>query len=104
MPGPVNMNQVLYQTPAVEKVQQGEYLNPDQSMRQAAVEQLAEMRKNTETVTETEEAEQSRVVSEKKDDQDSKKRRGRGHGESSANGAPEDEEPDGPGTIVNVVI
>ena len=41
MSGPADMNIVLFQTPTVEKMQQSEAKNPDQTQRQSAVQEMA---------------------------------------------------------------
>ena len=53
MPDPVNMNQVIYQTPNVEKIQLTEQQHPDQMQRFAAAQEMANLRVRTETVQET---------------------------------------------------
>ena len=47
------MNLILIQTPNVEKVQQAEQQNPDQTQRYAAVQEAEEHRKRTESIQTT---------------------------------------------------
>ena len=50
MTGPIHMNQVLYQTPTVEKMQQAEQQSPDNLQRHNTVEELIKLQQRTETV------------------------------------------------------
>jgi hypothetical protein len=77
MSGPVHMNQVLFQTPNVEKVQQTEHQLPDQAQRQASIEEQKQFQQRTETVQKFEESENSRVVKNDKKDRGKSDKRGR---------------------------
>lgn len=62
MSGPIHLNQVIFQTPNVEKIQQTELQNPDMTQRHAAVEEQIKHRQKTETVQTSVEPEQTRYV------------------------------------------
>ena len=69
MTGPVHMNQVLFQTPSVEKIQQAEHQNPDTTQRNAAAEEMVNFQQRTETVQTGVKTERSKEL-----DKDGKKR------------------------------
>ena len=88
MSSTVHMNQVIFQTPSVEKVQQVEHQLPDQAQRQASVEEQKQFQQRTETVQTTEESENSRVI---KNDKKEREKSGK-RGQKNAGEAQTDEE------------
>ena len=107
MSGPVYFNQVIFQTPTVEKIQQPEFQNPDQTQRHASVQEQVQLREKTETVQTPVETESTRFVEnegKKRRESGQKKKRG-GHLKESA--SEETETPpdrDQGGGIIDVVI
>ncbi|MBW2050824.1 MAG: hypothetical protein JRG97_03120 [Deltaproteobacteria bacterium] len=67
------MNLILTQTPHVEKVQQAEQQNPEQTQRHAAIQEAEEHRKRSETVQHTDNTKEIKSV----DDEKSEKKRSR---------------------------
>jgi hypothetical protein len=110
MSGPVHMNQVIFQTPNVEKVQQVEHQLPDQAQRQASQEEQKQFQVRTETVQTTEESENSRVVKndkkerEKSGKRDQKKARGEADKKEETGETPEQVLETQAGRIVDVII
>ncbi len=108
MTGPVHMNQVIFQTPTVEKIQQAEQQNPDQTQRQATVESQAQLRQKTETVQDAVESEDSRFVeNEEREKQQERRRKRRQTGEAREGAEAEREKKlaDGDsGSILDIVI
>ncbi len=108
MTGPVHMNQVIFQTPTVEKIQQAEHQNPDQTQRQATVESQAQLRQKTETVQDTVESEDSRFVENEEREKQQERRRKRrqaGEAQEAAEAEREKKLADGDsGSILDIVI
>ncbi|MEW5723330.1 MAG: hypothetical protein AB1896_09505 [Thermodesulfobacteriota bacterium] len=109
MAGPVHMNQVLYQTPTVEKIQQAELQGQDQAQRHVAIEEKTQLQQRTETVQKLPESQPVRVT--ENEPRKREKRRARpdqkktpakaAKKESRPTGDPKDQ---GPGGLVDVVI
>ena len=106
MSGPVHMNQVIFQTPSVEKIHQAEHQTPDQGQRQATVEEKEQLRQRTETVQRTDSPEDSRVVKNDKEEREKSRREKRRSEEETE--PPEEREQSSTeraaGAIVDVVI
>jgi len=101
------MNQVIFQTPTVEKIQQPEFQNPDQTQRHASVQEQAQLREKTETVQTPVEAESARFIEnegKRRRESRQKKRRAEDLEEQSLEeGGPRADDDQG-GGIVDVVI
>lgn len=109
MAGPVHMNQVIYQTPNVEKAQQAEHQNPDQIQRQASFEEQVQFRQRTETVQVPQKTENSREIEnnrEKRDKERKKKKRAESTEDRKKKTKPLDakKRENGAGVIVDVKI
>lgn len=63
---PDDMNIVLIQTPNVEKTQQAEQQNPDQTQRHAAVKEAEEHRARTESVQTTDDTKEIKPLDNEK--------------------------------------
>ncbi|MBU2548537.1 MAG: hypothetical protein KKB20_09025 [Proteobacteria bacterium] len=74
MTGPVNMNQVLIQTPSVEKVQQAEQYNPENTQRHDSLQEQAQTRQRSETVQQSVQPENKHLV---EDDEKEREESGR---------------------------
>jgi len=101
------MNQVIFQTPTVEKIQQPELQNPDQTQRHASVQEQAQLREKTETVQTPVETESARFLENegrKRRESGQKKRRdGDMEKQSLEEGGPRPDDDQG-GGIVDVII
>ena len=105
MSSPVNMNQILFQAPAVEKVQQPEQQNPEQAARYAQAEEMVKTRQKTETVQTTVHPEGSKETDKDgsgrdRDEQREKKRRASESETETRERLPSS----GAGRIVDVVV
>ncbi|MFH1135156.1 MAG: hypothetical protein V1816_03630 [Pseudomonadota bacterium] len=108
MSGPVHMNQVISQTPTVEKIHHTEQQQPDQQQRFASVEQQIQTRVRSETVQSAPKTEQQKKV----ERENRKKEERRRKGQAALAAAEEDiqdspaktDRADGAGTIVDVII
>ncbi len=105
MSGPVHMNQVIFQTPNVEKIHQAQQQNPEQFQRFVHLEEQHQIRKHTETVQTSAQTENSREL-----ESDGKKREHLA-GKKKKRALTEDElaeknasEEKGAGSIVDIVI
>lgn len=106
MTTPVNLNQVIYQTPTVEKVQVNEQQIPEAAQRQASMEEMVKFRLRTETVQEAVHPEGSREVDEdggRKKERRSKKRSADKDGKKEAERKAGSDE-GGSGGIVNITV
>ena len=106
MSTPVNLNQVIIQTPAVEKIHQPEHQNPEQFQRhQSMVEIPEQTRINTETVPNAEDSKNSNKVENRAKEERKKKReqRQRRAAQQEAD-TPAASTDDGQGRIVNVIV
>ena len=107
MSGPVHMNQVIFQTPSVEKVHQAEHQTPDQGQRQATVEEQEQMRQRTETVQRTDSSEHTQAVKNDKEERERSRKRKHARGDGTAPGEEEQARPHAErdaGSIVDVII
>ena len=106
MTGPIHMNQVLYQTPTVEKIHQAEHHHPEVMQRQATAEEMAQLRVRTETVQQPVQPEHSRELDNQKREKGSaKKKRPKQNDLSAVDVSEEDyEQNNGPGGIVDIRI
>jgi hypothetical protein len=106
MSDPVNMNQVIFQTPNVEKIQLTEQQNPDQMQRFAAAQEMANFKARTETVQESVKPEDSNVLENEKRNKEKQRRKKK----TAQKTDPEEKNKKttrprkGAGTIVDVII
>jgi hypothetical protein len=108
MAGPIHLNQVLYQTPTVEKIQQAEIAGQDQAQRHASMEELKQTRERTETVQKADKSEQSRVAeNDRKEREDRRKKRREARRTRTADNTDLEEQnrkPTGAGGLVDIII
>lgn len=105
MAGPVLLNQVIFQTPSVEKMQVNEQQVPDQAQRLASQEAMVHTRIKSETVQNTPKPEPIKVVD--RESQSSGRRSPQKRQQpspSQAKTAPVSVEPGEVGSIVDAVI
>lgn len=105
MSGPVHMNQVIFQTPSVEKIHQAQQQNPEQFQRFVHLEEQNQIRKHTETVQTPVQTENSRELESDGKKREhlpgKKKKRAPADDELNEQGATEEK---GAGSIVDIVI
>ena len=104
MSGPVHMNQVVFQAPSVEKIQQPEHQLNDQGQRQASAEELAKTRERTETVQQTEEPDRSKETDPDGAGPRDRERKRKKKQEETLEAARPEKPADDSGRIVDIVV
>jgi DNA polymerase sigma len=109
MATPVNLNQVIYQTPTVEKIQQAEHQNPEQAQRHTIlIDHPEQLRKNTETVPNSKDTKHSKEVDNREKQEKKRKKREKKEREKNGSKTSQESQPAGTdneqGRIVNVIV
>jgi hypothetical protein len=87
MSGPVHLNQVIFQTPNVEKIHETDRQNPEMTHRHIIHEDQAQLRQRTETVQQSVQPEESRILDERGKEKHERRKKNKKHQTESEDAA-----------------